>query len=151
MPSALGNVIAAVVSTLRASGGLAGVVVDDEGEPSNRAWSDGILIGDDGDPETDIVSVFQQEWANLSHTKRYERGEIPCAAVSQSGSTAIADCRTRAFELIGLCETALLTNPTLGGLVFSIELFTTASSKPIQDTRGSAVVAPFVIRYWTQV
>jgi hypothetical protein len=148
--SALDDVTNAVLTMLRAIPELSGVAIDDSGEPSSRTYAEAIIVGDDGDPDTDVESSFTQEWANLSHTKRSEFGDVQCAAAVQSGSTRIETRRTRASQILGYFETALRTDPTLGGVVFTSEIVSGAS-RPIQNSEGSAIIIPFTVRYWTHV
>lgn len=148
--SRLDDVTAALIAAWQVLPALEGVAFYDGPGVSQSSDSALILIGDDGDPESDAVSTFEQEWANFSHTRRNERGEIPCAAIAQSGDTDMNGRRVRAFQLLAACESALLADPTLGDVVYSVE-FVGGSAVPVQNTRGAAMVAPFIVRYWTQL
>lgn len=148
--SRLDDVTAALIATWQAVPALAGVAFYDGPGISQSPDLDLLVIGDDGDPESDVASTFEQEWANLSHTRRSERGEIPCAAIAQSGETDMSGRRIRAFQLLAACESALMADPTLGDVALSVE-FLGGAARPVQNTRGAAMVAPFTVRYWTQL
>lgn len=148
--SRMSDVTAALIALWSAQSSLLGVTIYDGPPVSSAPDADLITVGDDADPSSDAASAFEQEWANLSHSRRSERGEIVCATVAQNGSTALVSTRARAFELLAACEAALLADPTLGDLAFTTELIS-GSSKPIQNNRGTAVVVPFTVRYWTQL
>jgi hypothetical protein len=107
-----------------------------------------VIIGDDGDPESDVESEFTQEWANMSRTRKRETGEIPCCVIAWEGGTDMKSQRDRAFVLLAACELALLADPTLGDESLWIEI-TSGSARPVQNERGAATVVPFTISYST--
>jgi hypothetical protein len=144
------DVTAALIAAWSALPALAGVSIYDGPGISQAPDLDLVMVGDDGDPESDVLSTFEQEWANLSHTRRSERGEIPCAAIAQSGETDMNGRRVRVFQLLAACESALVADPTLGDVALSLE-FIGGSARPVQNSRGAAMVAPFTVRYWTQL
>lgn len=148
--SRMDDVTAALIALWTEQAGLTGVSVYDGPAVSASADRDLIMIGDDADPDSDVSSTFVQEWANFSHTRRSETGEIPCAVIAQSGSTALAARRTRAFELLAECELAVLADPTLGDVTLAVEMIS-GSARPVQNSRGAAIIVPFTVRYWTQL
>lgn len=149
MASALDDVSGALVALFRAALPASVPVYDDD--PVTNADDDAfVLVGDDGDPESERESTFGQEWADLACSSRHERGSIPCAAVAASGDTDPATTRTAAFALLSACETALRTNRTLSGLVMTAQL-TTGSALLAQGDNGSWVIAQFEITYMAQV
>lgn len=151
MATALGAVTNAVLAALRASTSLTGVAVEDATAVSSRAWSTAIIVGDDGDSESDAESSFTQAPANLDGSRRIEVGEIVCAAIAQSGSTTVETQRTKALTLLmHACEAAINADRTLGGIVFNLEVVS-GSARTIQNEKGSAVTAPFTVRYWTHI
>ncbi len=145
--AAVGNSLIALFSGLPA---LAGVAVYNGSPVSSAADLDLVLVNDDGDPASDASSTFEQEWANLAATSRYERGTVVCAVISQSGDTDLQDRQDRAEALLDACEAALHADVTLGGLVMTAQI-SSGSARPIQNSAGSAVVAPFTISYFAQV
>jgi hypothetical protein len=152
MPSVMENVQIQLLAILRAlnTTTLAGVTVDDAKVVSSKAYLDAVVIGDDGDPESDAMPVFTQEWANMAHTRRSETGDIPCAAIATTGSTNPDAVRLRAFAILAAVESSLLGDTTLGGTVFTCELIGGAA-KQIENSAGAAIVVPFSVRYWAHV
>jgi hypothetical protein len=147
---ALPTVVSALVTGFRGLPGLAGVRVDDSSSPGSGSSKDIVTVGDDGDPESDVVATYEQEWANFSHTRRREAGSIPGAVIAQSGSTNIALMRIRANDLLNICAAYVNANPDLGGVVSTIE-WVSGDMEPLQTDLGAAIVAPFIINYWTQI
>lgn len=145
--AAIGDALVTLFTGLPA---LAGVAVYNGPPVSAAADLDMVLVNDDGDPESDASSTFEQEWANLAATSRYERGVVVCGVVSQSGGTDLQVVLDRLASLLDACEAGLHADVTLGGLVLSAQV-TSGSARPIQNSGGAAVVAPFVIAYLAQV
>lgn len=150
MPTVMGPVTDRLITLFRGIPALVGVAVEDANSVSDKAWPDGVIVGDDGDPDSDVQSTFTQQWANMTHTYRSEIGEIPCAVIAQSGSTDIRARRARVTEIMNLCEEVIVSEPELGGLVFTVEVIAGAT-KPVQNLRGSAIIAPFTVRYWAHI
>lgn len=146
---ALPGVISALVVGFRALPGLAQVLVDDSSSPSGASAKDIMTVGDDGDPDSEVVATYEQEWANFSQTRVKETGTIPCAVISQSGSVNIDSMRVRAGALLNVCAAYIKADPTLGGVVSTMRL-TDGDVQPIQTDKGAAIIAPFTITYWTQ-
>lgn len=150
MSSKLDDVTDALVTAFTGLSGLASVLISDGPIVGDPSFADALLIGDDGDPESQAMSVAEQSWTDLACTRRREDGEIICAAVSQSGDTNMQTRRDRVMALIGACEDALRADLSLGGVVQAVQLVR-ASVQPYQNANGSAVVAPFVVAYWALV
>lgn len=146
---ALPGVISALVGSFRALPGLAQVLVDDSSSPSSGSAKDIVTVGDDGDPESEAVATYEQEWANFSQTRVKETGTIPCAVIAQSGSTNIDLMRVRAGALLNMCVASVKSDPTLGGMVSTMRV-SAGDVEPIQTDLGAAIIAPFTISYWTQ-
>jgi hypothetical protein len=117
---------------------------------SGRGYRDTVVIGHDGDPDSDAEPVFTQMWVDMAQTRRREDGDIPGASIATTGSTTTDTARARAFEVLAAVESYLLSDRTLGGLVASVE-FLGGASRTIENDKGSAVVIPFSVRYWTHV
>lgn len=121
------------------------------GEPiTSDVPLDFIMISSDGDPDSDSSADFEHVWHDLAHTRMREDGEIPCALVSQTGDDDVSSTLTTGFATLQACVNALGNDPTLGGLVMSIQV-STGSSRQIQNNRGTAVVIPFTVMYWAIV
>jgi hypothetical protein len=140
------DVMTTLVSTFAALPALAGVDVRDGPPLDGMGDSDFVIIGHDGAPDSTAESVFQQEWTDLACTRRTESGEVICCCVSNTGDTDMAVRRTRAFALLAACETALVGDMTLGGVVLSAQL-TGARVEQYSNPKGVAVVAPFTVTY----
>lgn len=117
---------------------------------SAAANPDVVCVNDDGDPESDAASTYEQEWADLAATSRYERGVVVCGAIAQSGSTNMQDRQDRVAELLAACSAAVRADLTFGGLVLTTQ-FESGSTSPLQNQAGAGVRAPFVIVYLAQV
>ena len=149
MPSVMENVVAGMLAALRTLNDttLAGVTVDGAKAVSGKGYKDSVIVGHDGDPESDAEPVFTQDWANMAHTRRTETGDIPGAVVATTGSTSTDTVRQRAFDVLAVVEASLLADPTLAGLVGSLE-FMGGAARTIENSLGSAVVIPFSVHYW---
>ncbi len=150
MPSAMKTVTAALVAGIRALPAIGTVTVDKANAVSSQNYKEAIVIGDDGDPDSDVQSVFQQVWVDMAHTRRDETGDIPCVALAQTGSTNPEVVEARAYELLAYVESMALADPTLGGTVATLEILG-GSSKLVENERGSAVIVPFSVRYWAHI
>jgi hypothetical protein len=147
----MGSVKKQIHTLWLASPDLANVtfILDSVGE-SSSSTTDIVLLGSDGDPDQDPVSQFTQTWANMSHTRRYEAGMIPCAVISQSGAIDQVTVQDRAFQILQACLVPFLGDTTLGGLVFTAEVME-GTERTLVNERGTAVIVPFQIDYWTEV
>jgi len=144
---AVGGYLFTLFDTLPA---LAGAAVYNGPSVSSAADLDLVLVNDDGDPDSDAASTYEQEWADLACSSRYERGTVACGVISQSGSTDIEARQDRVAALLAACEAGVHADVTLGGLVMSAQVVA-GSARPIQNSAGAAVVAPFAITYFAQV
>lgn len=150
MPSALDNVLTALVTTFTTAPALSEVAVFDGPPVTRDSLSDLVLVGHDGAPDSDAVATVEQSWVDMACTRREEFGEVPCVVLHQGGDTDMGAARTRAFVLLAACESALLGDMTLGGLVSSAQ-FARGIARQYQNSRGAAVVAPFVVTYRASV
>lgn len=150
MSSRLDDVMSALVTTFTASSSLTGVDVRDGPPLDGVGDADFVLVGHDGTPDSNADMTVEQEWADLGCTSRYENGEVICAVVSQTGDTDLQVRRDRAFTLLAACESALVADRTLGGLVMSAQ-FVRGAARQFQNRNGSAVVAQFTVTYFAQV
>jgi len=107
-----------------------------------------VMVGSDGDPESDAESNFQHSWQDMGHTRMREDGEIPCALVSQTGSDLADSVIADAFTTLQMCASALANDPTLSGIIAGIWV-TAGSERTILNSNGAGVVVPFTVNYWT--
>jgi len=126
------------------------VVVSDGPPTSMSAPGTWVLVGDDGDPDSDARSVFEQTWVDLACTRRQELGDIVCGVVTQSGSTDLAGVRGVGGPVLDTLAAALLTDLSLGGVVMTAQL-AGGQAIPLQNSAGSAVVTPFTVSYRVHV
>lgn len=143
--SRLDDVTELILTTLRALPEFEGVSIFDGPPIGSDSPKRLIMIGDDGDPESDVEATFEQEWANFSRTRKRETGDIPCAVIAWDGSTDMKAQRDKSFTLLAATEVAILA---LASDDLTLELVS-GSSRPVQNERGAATVVPFVIRYTT--
>lgn len=141
--SRLDDVTELILTTLRALPEFEGVSIFDGPPIGNDSPKRLIMIGDDGDPESDVEATFEQEWANFSHTRKRETGEIPCAIIAWDGSTNMKAQRDICFGLLAATEVAILA---LASDELTLDL-ASGSSRPVQNDRGAATVVPFIVRY----
>jgi hypothetical protein len=142
--------IAAVFARFAGLTALAGVPVYAGSPVTSAADMRFVVIGDDGDPESDVSAGYEQEPADLAGTFRYERGSLPCAVIAQSGDTDVQARLTEAAALLDACSDSVRADPQFAGLVLGCQ-FTVGTVKPVQNTAGSAVVAPFTLAYLASV
>lgn len=75
-----------------------------------------IIVGGTEDPADDGGDV-DQEWAGLGAKAKDEHGTVTVAVIVQTGDDSVKVNRDRAFVILGLLETAVRADPTLGGVV----------------------------------
>ena len=139
----VGAVIDALVTKFGT--GTAAKVVD--GPPIlSAAPADFVLVGANDEAESTVP--ITQAWAGLGAKARDETGEIPCAVVSQSGSTNIKTHRDRCLTILGELETALVADPTLSGAVASGWLLVSEGSlTQVQTPNGARASINFSVFY----
>lgn len=121
------------------------------GEPiTSDVPNDFVMLGSDGDPDSDATADFEHTWEDMAHTRMREDGEIPCALVSQTGDEDVSGTMTAAFATLQACVNALGNDPTLDGIVMDIQV-SAGSSRQIQNDLGTAIVVPFTVTYWAIV
>jgi len=143
--SKLDDVTDLILTTIRALPEATGVSIYDGPPVGNDAPKQLVMIGDDGDPDSDAESSFDQTWTNLAHTRKREDGEIPGAVIIGDGSVDMKTQRTAAFTLLGAIETALLG---LASDVLTIS-FDSGKARPVQNNKGAACWIPFSVSYST--
>lgn len=149
---AMGRVITNLMTVLNglATTTLTNVIIQDGPLIGVPTVPDMILIGHNGDPDSDARPSYSQQPASLAGESRYETGEIPCAVISQTGDTRPAAPRARAVEILGVVATALYADRTLAGSTLTCQL-TTGTEALIQNVAGAGVVLSFTISYLAHV
>lgn len=141
--SLLPNMIDALLAAFTTAVGPSTPVYDGL-PPASTADPEYLVVGDDGSGKVD--STFDQNWAALGKRAKDELGVVYCVVSVQTGDTVLKPSRDRAFQLIGLCETALKDNVDLDRLVLWTN-FTGGTYRTIQNTKGSAVSVSFTVTY----
>jgi len=140
-------VVAGIINQLGASSGLSGVRVFDGIEVDSSFPGDFIAIGHDGTDDGEVTAVsITQTYDQLGAVKMFEDGVIDCFLASWDGGTSLTDRRTRAYQLMSAVDTAIRSDPSLGGacLFSGISQQTTTYR---QTSAGAAVVVNFSISY----
>lgn len=116
--------------------------------------NDLVLLGHDGEEDSEVGVTVAYEWANIAGTSRYENGTIPGAIICQSGDTDMLARFTRAAVLGAAMENALVSDMNsgtpLGGLVMGA-MITLATPRSLQNQAGARVLQPFTVTYRAQV
>jgi hypothetical protein len=148
MPSALSKVKARLRTDWAANSALATCnIIDDGIGITSSPSADLLLIGDDGDPNTEVSSSVESYYVDIAQTRRQENGEIPCAVIAQSGSTDQPYLEAHAFDLLTAALASVDSDRTLGGLVYTVEVSEGATHSLVNNS-GTAVIVPFTVRYW---
>jgi hypothetical protein len=149
-----GSVIAALRTKFEGLPALEGVPVFCALPVSAGDDRDLVLVGHDGEVDSENAATVEYEWANLACTSRYELGSIPCAVISQSGDDDMQAKFNRAQLLLAAMENALVTDIAtagpLSGLVM-IAHITSGTMRSLQNQAGACVLAPFTVTYRAQV
>lgn len=150
--SAFPGVCDALLACLKASAGLSGVGVYDGLQLTYEFSVDGVAVGHDGTVDDDDVNMgsVTAQYSTLGAKARLENGTVNCFLWSTDGGTDTTARRTRAFALFSAVESAVKSDPTLGGVC----LMATVASADIslrQTTQGVAVLMPFTVTYQARV
>lgn len=147
--------IDALVSTLRASLGSGATVVD--GPPLD--WDDLTLpesqtaaytnrlkylfVG--AGPDSDTAASGGQDFNAAGAVSRDETFAIECVVYVRSGNDDIKARRDEAFTLLAAAETALRTDPSLGGAVLYSRVAALSDVLQRQTRQGSDCVISFTV------
>ncbi|MEW2635939.1 hypothetical protein AB0903_30955 [Streptomyces sp. NPDC048389] len=119
---------------------LDGVTVTDGPEVTEDSAQDWLIVGFDGDPDSDFVAAQTVGgWAGLG-TRREEQFQVTVAAIASRGDTDVRAARMRAYEIGARVEAWLDAAPSLGleGLEAAIEA--SQLTQPQLDTGVQAVL-----------
>jgi hypothetical protein len=114
-----------------------------DGPPIKTEYPDMVMIGFNGQPGTEAISVTrsQADYARRSDRETYD---ISCLASSFRGGTDIKFVRDRAFELVSIISAELKRDRTLDDMVTRAHL-TVAGIAPLQTTKGVNCTVRFTI------
>lgn len=114
MPSALRDVRSALFDLYSEA---LGVEVFNGPRPRSHTPKQYLLVGVNGLDELEAGMRSTQTPSTLSGDWRDETGEIDCTAVAWTGETNMDGIRAAAESMVDLCESALLADRHLGGLL----------------------------------
>jgi hypothetical protein len=150
MKSALGQVVQNLCSVWSALPALSGIPVYNGPPMSDQVVTTLVAVNDDADPDSTEESTVRWEWLDFAHTRRREDGEVIGVVIVSSGSLDLAASENTCFEILGDCEQAIRSDPTIGGVVQSSELVS-GTAQTLQNANGSAIVVPFIVAYFAIV
>lgn len=111
-----------------------------------------ITVGADDLVAADMQSANEaQEWATIGATSKNVNGNVLCLVLCQSGATAVAPLRARAFTILGACESALRTDIDLDGLPVWWTGLNAVDLRQQQATSGAVVRVPFRVTYRARI
>lgn len=136
----------AILATLRAETGLGNVEVMD-GPPTQGQTSDSFLwVGWNGDPDDASAGSIRQNYHDLGPTAtRDEVVEVYCTIQVGRGDDEMAQARSDAIACLGVVESALRANVSLGlADLLRVEM-SDSSVRQIRDQLGIAVEIDFTV------
>ena len=120
-----------------------------DGPPNVNLASDFITVG--WSPYKDTAVDATQQFVSLGTQRREEDFTVVCYADSYSGDTGASVRRARVFQLVGVAETALRADATLGGvLTLWAEMGDCTLHQEIDD-RGLVVGVTFHVHCKTRI
>ncbi|MGW3427496.1 hypothetical protein ACWDHW_06005 [Streptomyces melanosporofaciens] len=140
--------IEALLTIWRAAPGLAGVEILDGPPTIDQAGTDYLSVG--WSPGSELAVEFTQEFNAAGARTRDEEFSILCYLDTWTGDTDVATRRTRAFELLAVCEEAVRasssnpTAPTLNGAVLWAEI-SAGSLMQANTDKGVRAAIPFTV------
>jgi hypothetical protein len=106
-----------------------------------------VIVGtDDADTKSYAHAVTgSQSWAQLGGMIRDETFTIHCTAVAWNGDADALAAMDSVYALMGGIETALVADPSLGGVLLYVPGITSGDLKFARDDVGVAAHLPFDI------
>jgi hypothetical protein len=120
-----------------------------DGPPNVDLASDFVVVG--WSPYADTAADAQQQFASLGTQRREEDFTIVCYADSYSGDTGASVRRARVFQIVGVAETALRADATLGGVISLWAEMGDCTLHQDIDERGLAIGVTFHIHCKTRI
>jgi hypothetical protein len=145
----IGSVVAALAAKFTALVGT-GVPVYVGPPVTAAADLELVVVGDDGDPDSDAQATVERVPDNLAGSSTSEIGVIPCVVIVQSGDTDMQARLSRATVLVQAIAAGMATDISLGGAVLSAYL-SGGACRPVQNESGAAAVASFTVTYHAQI
>lgn len=140
--------IDALLALWRSAPGLAGVQILDGPPVGDQADADYLSVG--WSPTSDLAVEFAQDFNAAGARTRDEEFSIQCYLDTWTGDTDVATRRTRAFELLAVCEETIRasssnpTAPTLNGAVLWAEI-AAGSLMQANTDQGVRAAIPFTV------
>ncbi|MGA6159593.1 hypothetical protein ACPEIC_40365 [Stenotrophomonas sp. NPDC087984] len=140
--------IEALLTIWRTAAGLAGVEILDGPPTIDQSGADYLSVG--WSPTSDLSVEFAQEFNAAGARTRDEEFSILCSLDTWTGDSDVAARRTRAFDLLAVCEETIRasssspTAPTLNGAVLWAEI-ASGSLMQTNTDKGVRVTIPFVV------
>lgn len=116
MPSAIGDVLPALVAVWTAALAAESATVYGGPKPTSATALEYVTVGFDptGDGEgvttNQVISDLGNRWID-------ESGDVVCSVTVSSGGDDLVGLLARADDLFDLCDAALVADPTLGGVL----------------------------------
>jgi hypothetical protein len=125
--------------------------VVDGPQANSDAANDWLFVGANGDAPEDgaEIGLSQQDWMAFAKVQQ-ESLDITCAVVSRRGDTDIPSARASAYAILAAADTALRTDPTLGGVVMRSHI-SSHQYIPVITSGGCKVRIVFTVNYLAQL
>ena len=131
MASRVPELIDALVAACRAAPALADVAVADGPELSESNPAEWLMIGFDGDPDSNFQAAQSVGgWASLVNSDREEQLQVTCAVFASRGDTDVRAARARAYEIAGVLEQLLRADPSVGLPSLEVAIEATQLAQP---------------------
>lgn len=140
--------IEALLAIWRAAPGLAGVEILDGPPTVDQSAADYLSVG--WSPSSELAVEFTQEFNAAGARTRDEEFSILCFLDTWTGDTDVAMRRTRAFDLLAVCEETIRasssnpTAPNLNGAVLWAEI-ASGSLMQANTDQGVRAAIPFIV------
>jgi hypothetical protein len=129
------------------------VVIVGPGETEDPADAGIVFVGvSDADETTYAEAVTgSQHWAQLGGKMRDEQFTIHCVAVAWNGNSDALAAMDGAHALMGAVENAIVSDPTLGGVLLFAVGITSHGLKFTADNQGVSAHVPFDVECRTRI
>jgi hypothetical protein len=110
-----------------------------------------VVVGHNGDPESNNAAGGGQAWSALGTRARDETASVDCVVDGWSGGSDLAALRQTVEDALDAISTALRTDPTLGGAVQSAGMGGTFNLSQEANEAGLFVRYPFTVDYMARI
>lgn len=145
-------IIDALVAMCAAASGLTDVDVLDGPSLTMKTMPDMVCIGWDGEDDEGGQAVeSNQEWAAIGQRAKNETLQISCAAIAWRGDADLRAARLRCYELLGVVENELRSNPSLGFPPPTIVALSVGNAWQTQEREGAQCRVLFTVAVQTRI